>query len=169
MAAAEAAARERDDRPPSAAAGPKRGREWEGDSTPVKKHATEETKARLDDHVSRRVSPPGQIPSPALHRRSSSEIRRENERRANETYHPSEAAHHPLSLPSMHAPQHLPPISDAPKDDRKEQIEPAARKMDVDEDYDKDSEDEKRGSGSGARNSPPNGLSNGQPKQEAQT
>jgi len=60
-------------------------------------------------------------------------------------------------------------MSDAPKDERKEQIEPAARKMDVDEDYDKDSDDEKRGTGSGARNSPPNGITNGQAKQEVPT
>ncbi|EXJ57830.1 uncharacterized protein A1O5_12388 [Cladophialophora psammophila CBS 110553] len=139
----------RDDRPPSAM---KRSREWESDTGPSKKIANEETRARLDDPV-RRNSPPGRLPTPKDHyRRSSSEIRRENERRANENYHPSEAAHHPYShpqqIPSMQS------ILDAPKEDRKEQVEQAARKVDVDEDYDNNSEDDKRAPPSAALSSP---------------
>lgn len=56
---------------------------------------------------------------------------------------------------------------EAPKDERKEHVEPAARKVEVDEDYDNNSEDEKRALGSGgARNSPQNGMMNGPLKQE---
>ena len=180
MAAAEAAARERDERPPSAM---KRMREWENDNTPAKKHANDETRARLDDHNSRRVSPQGhRISSPAdFHRRSPSPARREEQRR-NDGYHPSEAAHHPQALPSMHMGpqqhmpqqpihQHLPPMAETPKEERKPEMhEPAARKMEVDEDYDEDGEDEKRPMGSGqARNSPQNTQMNGQPKTEIQT
>ncbi|KAJ5666727.1 hypothetical protein N7462_011136 [Penicillium macrosclerotiorum] len=103
--AAEAAARERgEERPPSAM---KRGREWEGVDGPVKKQANEENRARLDDQNSRRASPPARLPSPGeMQRRSSSEARREDARRANENYHPSEAAHHPHTLPSI---QSMPP------------------------------------------------------------
>ena len=157
----------RDDRPPSAM---KRSREWEADAGPSKKLASEETRARLDDPI-RRNSPPGRLPTPKEHfRRSSSESRREQERRANENYHPSEAAHHPYSrppqqIPSMHS------ILDGPKDDRKEQVEQAARKVDVDEDYDNNSEDEKqRGPPSGSVNSPQvGGPPSATPKQEQTT
>ena len=165
MVAAEAAARERDDRPASAM---KRLREWEGESGPVKKVANEESRARLEDHMSRRVSPPGRMASPRdYHRRSSSELPREIERRTNENFHPSEAAHHPQSLPSQQIPcMHT--IFDAAKEDRKEHNEPAARKMEVDEDYDNNSEDDKRALGSaGPKSSPPNGILNSVPKQEA--
>lgn len=112
----------RDDRPPSAM---KRSREWEADA-PSKKLANEESRARLDDPI-RRNSPPGRLPTPKDHfRRSSSEIRREQERRANENYHPSEAAHHPYSRPPQQIPS-MQSILDAPnKDDRKEHIEQAA-------------------------------------------
>jgi len=130
----------RDDRPPSAM---KRSREWDTEPGPSKKIANDETRARLDD-LNRRNSPPGRLPTPKDHyRRSSSEIRRENERRANENYHPSEAAHHPFSLPPQQIPS-MQSILDGPKDERKENIEQAARKMDVDEDYDNNSEDDKR-------------------------
>lgn len=144
----------RDDRPPSAM---KRGREWESDG-PSKKPANDETRAGLDD-IRRRQSPPNRITTPHDHyRRSSSEIRRENERRANENYHPSEAAHHPYSL----APQQMPSMStilDSGKDDRKEPAEQAARKMDVDEDYDNNSEDDRKAGsgtapGTATKNSP---------------
>ncbi|KAH8424688.1 putative transcriptional corepressor Cyc8 [Aspergillus melleus] len=173
ITAAEAAAREREDRPASAM---KRGREWDTEAGPVKKIANEETRARLDEQVTRRVTPPNRMPSPGeMQRRSSSEIRREDQRRINENYHPSEAAHHPPTLPSIqHMPPHpsggpsLPPMaeSSAPASNgppsgppsaqlpikeeptRGEQApahEPAARKMDVDENYD-DDEDDKRAS-----------------------
>ncbi|KAL4910155.1 hypothetical protein BDW74DRAFT_144535 [Aspergillus multicolor] len=114
ISAAEAAARDREDRPGSAM---KRGREWEAESGPVKKIASEENRSRLEEQIGRRVPSPTRLPSPGeMQRRSSSEIRREDQRRANEGYHPSEAAHHPQTLPSIqHMPQHasggsLPPL-----------------------------------------------------------
>jgi hypothetical protein len=99
-------------------------------------------------------------------RRSSSETRRENERRANENYHPSEAAHHPHALPQQAPPMH--PLYEAAKEERKEHVEPAARKVEVDEDYDNNnSDDDKRVLASGgARSSPQNAMMNGQMKQE---
>lgn len=156
-------------RPPSAM---KRSREWEAD-TSSKKIANEETRARLDDPP-RHGSPPNRNPTPSSHfRRSSSETRRENERRATENYHPSEAAHHPYSL----APQMTPvqPAVELPREDRKETVEPAARKMDVDEDYDNNSEDDRKGGsgtapGTATKNSPIQGTpSNDLPKQEPAT
>lgn len=98
-------------------------------------------------------------------RRSSSENRRENERRANENYHPSEAAHHPYTLP-----QQIPSmqtILDGPKEDRKEPVEQAARKVEVDEDYDNNNSDDDRRA-TGPQTSPPlgPGLSTAPPKQE---
>ncbi|RJE16642.1 hypothetical protein PHISCL_11021, partial [Aspergillus sclerotialis] len=45
-------------------------------------------------------------------------------------------------------------ILDGPKEDRKEQVEQAARKVDVDEDYDNNSEDDKRAPPSAALSSP---------------
>jgi glucose repression mediator protein len=165
QAAAEAAARERDDRPPSAL---KRARDWETDSGPSKKVANDEARARLDEHASWRVSPPRRMSSTTprdYQRRSSSETRRENERRANENYHPSEAAHHPHALPQQMPPMHS--IFDAAKEERKEHVEPAARKVEVDEDYDNNSDDDKRALGSaGARSSPQSAMMNGQMKQE---
>lgn len=120
MSAAEAAARERDDRPPSSM---KRAREWESEHAPVKKLANEETRARLEDQATRRPSP-SRISSPRdlRRRRSSSDVRREDQRRAHDNYHPSEAAHHPPTLPSIQhmgqqQPQQgagMPPISDIP-------------------------------------------------------
>ncbi|KAL3474371.1 hypothetical protein BJX99DRAFT_231729 [Aspergillus californicus] len=117
LAAAEAAAREREERPPSAM---KRGREWEPESAPPKKIATtEENRSRHDDPIIRRVPSPNRLPSPGeMKRRSSSEIRREDQRRVNENYHPSEAAHHPPTLPSIQHIQHpsgtsLPPMTES--------------------------------------------------------
>ncbi|WEW57055.1 glucose repression mediator protein [Emydomyces testavorans] len=102
IAAAEAAQRERDDRPPSSM---KRGREWEADQGPSKKIASEESRARLEEQ-------PGRISSPhERRRRSSSEARRDEQRRAHDNYHPSDAAHHPPSLPPI---QHMQP-QQAPK------------------------------------------------------
>ncbi|KAL4793242.1 hypothetical protein BDV19DRAFT_366874 [Aspergillus venezuelensis] len=104
MSAAEAAARDREDRPTSAM---KRGREWEGEPGPVKKIASEENRSRLDEQIGRRVPSPTRMSSPGgMPRRDSSEARREEQRRINESYHPSEAAHHPQTLPSI---QHMPP------------------------------------------------------------
>lgn len=158
MAAAEAAARDRDERGPSPV---KRSREWEADA-PSKKAANDETRARLDEFPARRPSPPSAMTAPADHyRRSSSEVRRENERRANENYHPSEAAHHPYAAPGPVSSVHN--ILEAPKEERKEPVENAARKVDVDEDYD-NSEDDKRAPGT--RSSPQTSSSVTIPKQE---
>ncbi|KAI1921605.1 glucose repression mediator protein [Ophidiomyces ophidiicola] len=167
IAAAEAAQRERDERPPSSM---KRGREWEPESGPVKKVANEENRSRLEEQ-------PGRISSPhEPRRRSSSEVRREEQRRAHDNYHPSDAAHHPPSLPPIqHMQTQAPKIAAGPEGpanvqnapisglppsamntgngvneerERKEaahlQLEPPARKMDVDEDYDDDGEDDKK-------------------------
>ena len=156
----------------------KRSREWETDVGPSKKIANEETRARLEEPP-RHASPPHRNATPRDHfRRDSSEVRRENERRANENYHPSEAAHHPYSLapqmPAIQAPAPPAPIQEAPKEERKpDTVEPAARKMDVDEDYDNNSEDDKKGGsgtapGTATRNSPvqQSASTNGVPKQE---
>ncbi|OKL62309.1 hypothetical protein UA08_03039 [Talaromyces atroroseus] len=170
LTAADAAARDRDrdDRPPSAM---KRGREWDSaEGAPSKKIANEESRLRQADEINRRVTPPRE-----LHRRSSSEVRR-----ANENYHPSEAAHHPHTLPSIQHMQQpggpsIPPLAEAApsgsnppsagpdtqtpvKEEtiRKEPAplhEPAARKMEVDEDYDDDGDDEKRAA-TGIKGSP---------------
>lgn len=196
MAAAEMAAREREDRPASAM---KRAREWEAESGPAKKIASEENRARLDEQVSRTVTPPNRMPSPAeAQRRNSSEAKRE-EQRASESYHPSEAAHHPPTLPSIqHMPPHPPgsnfppmgegstsgppsgpPSAQTPvkeesaRADQPQSQEPAARKMDVDEDYDDDDDEKKTraagGSPSGSVNAS-NGVDGGnqtpQSKQE---
>ncbi|ERF76950.1 hypothetical protein EPUS_02662 [Endocarpon pusillum Z07020] len=185
--------RDAHDRPPSAM---KRHREWESESGPSKKVANDETRARLDEHASRRASPPGRVPTPRdAHRRSSSEIRKENQRIADQNYHPSEAAHHPAPLapppsqmqpqhaiqqsphtPLSQHPQHIPSMNtmyDAAKEERKEQVEGAARKVNVDEDYDDDGEDEKKavlsGSMGGSGQASPRGMSSvtGQPKAES--
>lgn len=180
-AAAEAAARERgEDRPASAM---KRNREWESEG-PVKKQANEESRARLEDQNVRFASPPARMPSPGeMRRRSSSETRREDTRRANENYHPSEAAHHPPTLPSIQnvPPQasngpSLPPMAESaasapsappsgppsantpvkeepPRPEAPSSHEPPARKMDVDEDYD-DEPDEEKKAGAAAKGSP---------------
>ena len=184
--------REEHDRPPSAA---KRHREWEPDMGPSKKIANEDTRARLDDHSSRRGSPPPTASTPRdMHRRSSSEIRRENQRIADQNYYPSESAHHPAPLapPPMaaplppqhsapaapHTPQaqhtpHMPPMAnmyDAAKDERKEQVEGAARKINADEDYDEEPEEDKKpvlASLGGSGRTSPRGIANMQPKTES--
>ena len=199
LAAAEAAAaRDRDDRP-SASTGFKRVMESEDDyKMSNKKPANGDNRGRLEDHHYRRGSPTERPASPRerMQRRSSSEIRREDQLRANENYHPSEAAHHPQILPSIHAPpeqqqqqqhqqqqqpqqpqqqqqqqqqQHLPPMAEVARDERREAFEPAARKMDMDEDYNDEIEDDKRMAGSGGHNSPQQRgppMMNGQPKVE---
>jgi glucose repression mediator protein len=139
QAAAEAAARERDERTPTAP--PKRLREWEDDSPMNQKPPTnDEKRQRLDEPHSRRTSPPHRIPSPPRH----SPHDNMDARRLNDSYHPSDAAHHPPSLPSINATQPMPRISETPKQERPEHHEPAARQMDVDEDYSDGAEDEKR-------------------------
>ncbi|KAL8739382.1 MAG: hypothetical protein Q9190_007821 [Brigantiaea leucoxantha] len=184
LAAAEAAARDREDRPANSF---KRPYESDDDYKMVHKNpANGESISRLEDHRHRRPSPPdrkpsplrrgpspprGRQPSPTLrHRRGSSEARLEDQRRANENYHPSEAAHHPPALPSMHLQQpqaeHHQSLNEPGRDDRREVYEPAARKMEVDEDYDDDGEEEKRTGGSGGQSSPQGGMMNGPTKTE---
>ena len=173
LAAAEAAAqREREERPVLNAF--KRMVEEDDYKLPNKKPVNGDTRARLEDHNYRRDSPTERPPqSPPRHRRSSSEIRREEQiRRADMNYHPSEAAHHPTSLPPLHShPEHLPPVAEPPREARREPFrdEPAAREVDVDDNYDDEGEDDKRMVGSGGRNSPQSrGLMNGQTKVEPQ-
>ncbi|KAL8727680.1 MAG: hypothetical protein Q9181_005620 [Wetmoreana brouardii] len=192
LQAAEAAARNHGEERPAIgpATGFKRSYEPEDDYKVMHKNpANNDSRSRLEDHRHRRPSPPdrkpspprrgpsplrGRQPSPPMqHQRNSSEARHEDQRRADESYHPSEAAHHPPTLPSM---QQQPPVEQHPslaepgRDDRRENLESAARKMDMDEDYDDDGEDDKRMGGSGGRNSPRNGgIMNGQPKTEVAT
>lgn len=186
-AAEEAAARGRDERPPT---GFKRTLDSDEEHKTVHKYpANGETRRQLEDQHHRRPSPPGrqsspprrpnspsrQHPSPPrmMHRHSASDVRREEQRRADENYYPSEAAHHPPTLPSMHQQispsEPMPPASEPEREDRKETYESASRKMDVDEDYDDEGDDEKKGGASGGRNSPARGMMNGQPKQEVLT
>lgn len=101
LAAAEAAARERErerereERPPTAPG--KRHREWE------KPQTNDEKRQKLE------TEPHSRRPSPPAHRMSSPQVPRHSPqdapdaRRFNDGYHPSEAAHHPPSLPSMTA------------------------------------------------------------------
>ncbi|KAI4220562.1 MAG: hypothetical protein L6R36_007533 [Xanthoria steineri] len=176
LAAAEAAARE--ERPPT---GFKRSYEPEDDyKFSHKTPANDETRSRVESHRHRRPSPPDRKPSPPRrgpspprgrqpsppvpHPRNASEVRHEEQRRADESYHPSEAAHHPPTLPSMQQQppaDHHPASAESARDERRETFEAAARKMEVDEDYDDEAE-----GGSGGRNSPQRGMMNAQPKTE---
>ncbi|KAG8531069.1 uncharacterized protein KY384_004426 [Bacidia gigantensis] len=182
FAAAEAAARDRDDRPHPHIMNNSLKRTHEPDEemrTPNKYAANGDNRSKLEDSYHRRPSPPdrkpsprqlpisprlpsprGRAPSPPMHHpsRSASIQRRDEQRRADDSYHPSEAAHHPPTLPSMQLQQNEPPSqASAPepiKDDKKETYEGPARKMDVDENYDDEMEEEKRKTASGGRNSP---------------
>ncbi len=162
LAAAEAAARERHDRTPSMTI--KRRGEWNDDSGPAKKAASEENRMAMEDQHHRRPSPANKLPSPhEFHRRSPPDLRRGEELPrppvddgVGHHHHP---AHHPPE-PQPH-PHSLPPISStygpmAPKEEppRREEQEPAARKMDVDEDYD-DEPENKPGPTGHDRPSPP--------------
>lgn len=116
------------------------------------KQPTDEKRQRLDEQ--RPPSVPmhghGSPPRPQSSFDAEAHARRqaEEQRRANEGYHPSDAAHHPPSLPAINQPhsspqaQHLPRMSDNVKEEPRREIvhEPAARPMDVDEDYDDDEE-----------------------------
>ncbi|CAD0053648.1 unnamed protein product [Aureobasidium pullulans] len=129
MHAAEAAAREREDRPSTAP--PKRHREWEDDASSMssqKKPANEESRSRLEDPSSRRASPPDRMDRiPNSPYRSPSEVRRaEDQRRATDNYHPSEAAHHPPALgPPQVKPQPQPSPRIGANEERREQHTPA--------------------------------------------
>lgn len=142
LVAAEAAARDRDDHPPTAP--PKRLREWEGnDHMSVKAPTNDEKRQKLEESHSRRPTPPHRMSSPQVPRHSPQDV--PDPRRFNDGYHPSEAAHHPPSLPSIGPAQTLPRMTETPKpkQDRPEHHEPAARRMDVDEDYDDEGDDAK--------------------------
>ncbi|KAF2839640.1 TPR-like protein [Patellaria atrata CBS 101060] len=159
--AADAAARDRDDRTPVA---PKRLREWDEENS-GQKPQNEDKRPRLDDPFIRRSSPAPKVQSPGRRSPLEAEARRlEEQRRANESYHPSDAAHHPHSLPSIHQAPPPPPqhhVPEPPKEERREQHEPAARKVDVDEDYDDSGEDEKRNGPSRSEKNSPRSATNG--------
>jgi glucose repression mediator protein len=163
LAAAEAAAREREDRPPTVP--PKRIREWEENDHPhPKAPSNDEKRQKLDEPHSRRPTPPHRISSPQVQipfTRHSPQAT-QDARRINDGYHPSEAAHHPPSLPPMNAaPQPPPRMTETPKQERPEHHEPAARHMDVDENYDDEVEDTKPAMTKVERESPRNPPTNG--------
>jgi glucose repression mediator protein len=162
MVAAEAAARDRDDRPPTAP--PKRLREWEeNDVANPKPSGNDEKRQKLEEPHSRRPTPPHPVPSPQIPRPSPHNT--PEARRFNDGYHPSEAAHHPPSLPSIGpAPPPPPPrVSETSKQERPEHHEPAARQMEVDEDYDDEGEEPKPTAPKSDRGSPRSAPVNGVP------
>ena len=127
LAAAEAAAREREERPSTG--GFKRIHEPDEDYKPMHKvPANGDARSRLGDLHHRRTSPDNRKPSPRarlsppivrtssppvpVRRRQTSLDRHEDQRRADENYHPSESAHHPPTLPSMQ--HHQPPPQHTP-------------------------------------------------------
>jgi len=122
----------------------------------------DEKRQKLDEPHSRRPSPPPhRISSPQVPRHSPQDP---DPRRFNDGYHPSEAAHHPPSLPPMNAPQPpLPRMSETPKQERPEHVEPAARHMEVDENYDDEADDTKPSVSKSERGSPRNAPTNGVP------
>lgn len=158
-AAAEAAQAQRDREEKGVDNRVKRLREWEeDDSASVKKPASEDARARLDEISHHRPSPPrpgARLGSPD--RRSSSE------RPRNDEYHQGPPPQHQQhqTLPSINsnmstnhqlAPiadnsRHEPPRRPDEDRDRKEVIEPAARKVEVDEDYDDDVDEDVKRSG----------------------
>ena len=172
LAAAEQAARDRDDRPATA---PKRHREWEeNDHVNPKAPTNDEKRQKLEEPHSRRPTPPHRMSSPQVPRHSPKAT--PDPRRFNDGYHPSEAAHHPPSLPSMTAQPPLPRMSETPKQERAERPErpeprperpehhePAARHVDVDEDYDDEGEEAKPTAAKPERESPRNAPTNGVP------
>ncbi|KAI7383943.1 TPR-like protein [Hortaea werneckii] len=173
QSAADAAERAREDRP-SSTAPTKRPYEFDEqrDSGASKKLTTEDARSRLDEIKMHHPSPRDKIATPP--NRSPSELRRMEDVRPMSGYHPSEAAHHPPSLPSMQSitaqspqPQHqmsAPPQEDnrsAPMQSQPQQqsqppqvYEPAARKMDVDENYDDSADDKSTTKQESRRNSP---------------
>lgn len=150
--AADLGAREREERA-SSTVPVKRLREWEDDSSSSsKKLSTDESRSRLDEIKTQRASPGEKLSTPP--RPSPGELRRGEEPRPPSAYRPSEAAHHPPTLPSVMAitqPSPAPPSSLPPQEEPARApsvpqpapaFEPAARKMEVDENYD-DSGDDK--------------------------
>ena len=169
LAAAEAAAaRDRDERPLT---GVKRTLESDDDiRAPHKFPANGDSRSRLDDSRHRRASPPDRKPSPRQQpispgtssprgRQATPPIQREEPKRVEETYYPSEANHHSVSLPISQAQQSessikVPVTSNEGNEEKKDAFEAAARKMEVDENYDEEGEDEKKKIESGGHNSP---------------
>ncbi len=155
--AADAAAREREERPSSTAPA-KRMREWEDDPAGMKKASTDEARSRLDEIKMQRPSPPEKIGTPP--NRSPSELRRMEDVRPTSAYQPSDAAHHPV-LPSMQSLTQRSPNASAPPQEEQRApppplpvYEPAARKMDVDENYDDSGDDKSATKQESQRNSP---------------
>lgn len=152
-AAAEAAQRDREEKGVDTRV--KRVREWEeDDGVSVKKPASEDARARLDEIHRHSPRPGARLGSPD--RRSSSE------RPRNDDYHQAPPPQHQhQTLPSINSNiptnHQLAPISDSSRHepprrpdedrDRKEVIEPAARKVEVDEDYDDDVDEDLKRSG----------------------
>lgn len=132
-----------------------------------KKMSTEESRSRLDEIKMHRNSPPEKMATPP--NRSPPELRRMDEPRPMSAYHPSEAAHHPPSLPSMqHITQPAARTSAPPQEEHRAPppsqpapvYEPAARKMDVDENYD-DSEDGKSATKQESQRNSPKAMAGG--------
>lgn len=134
-----------------------------------KKLSTEEGRSRLDEIKMSRPSPPAKVATPP--NRSPSELRRIEEPRPMSAYHPSEAAHHLPSLPSMQSiTQQSPRMSAPPQEEHRAPppapaqpapvYEPAARKMDVDENYD-DSGDDRSATKQESRRSSPKAMNGG--------
>jgi glucose repression mediator protein len=158
LAAAEQAARDRDDRPPTAP--PKRHREWEdSDHLNQKPPTNDEKRQKMEESHTRRPTPPHRMSSPQVPRHSPQDG--PDPRRFNDGYHPSEAAHHPPSLPAMAAARPLSRMSETSKPERPEHHEPAARHMDVDENYDDEGDDAKPAASKSDRGSPRNVPING--------
>lgn len=165
--AAEAAQREREEKLHQTQSNVpiKRQREWEDDDGVGKKQPTEENRARMEDVHHHRGSPPPQ------HRRDSVERQREEYHHAPPAPHSIHNLNHTQLLPLSEG-SRMPERRDEPK----EVIEPAARKVEEDDEYDVDDEDVKREGGQPPRhkesNSSPNskgganGISNGGDKRE---
>lgn len=121
----------------------------------------DEKRQKLEEPHSRRPTPPHRMSSPQVPRQSPQEG--PDPRRFNDGYHPSEAAHHPPSLPPMGAAPPLPRMSETPKQERPEHHEPAARHVEVDENYDDEVEEAKPSAAKSERGSPRNAPTNGVP------
>ena len=140
----------------------------------AKKASTDDSRSRLDEIKMQRPSPPDKMATPP--NRSPSELRRFEDHRPTSAYHPSEAAHHPPSLPSMQSITQPPPNPSAPPQEEHRApstthqpppvYEPAARKMDVDENYD-DSGDEKSATKQESQRNSPRTANGGPPGMQA--
>ncbi|KAF2862621.1 TPR-like protein [Piedraia hortae CBS 480.64] len=155
QSAADAAAREREREDRRSVAPPKRPREWEDGGGSAKKPSTDLQRSRLDEIKVLRPASPERNGTPTPGRSP----------RRDQSYNPSEAAHHPTSLPSLTqlavvaAPEEStqaqsqappPPPSQPPAGQQHRALptpqsqtyEPAARPIKVDENYCSSSESE---------------------------